>query len=160
MGEVISRPEFRHWEIHDSEPRLNFDLDCYDETPQLKLSDMIHSASFRNGLSNTLYAPRFNLHNIDGNVLKQFRSRNFTLNRLTLVGLGVSHDDMLKYAEFFRLPGQADGAARKAEKFLGSNDLKFNLIQIEKKTNVVFNSNAAPFCINFSSLIIVRKRDY
>lgn len=120
MGEVISRPELRHWEIHDSEPRLTFDLDCYDETPELKLSDMIHSASFRSGLSNTLYAPRYNLHNIDANLLKQFRNRNFTLNRLALVGLGISHDDLIKYAEFFRLPSQADGAARQASKFLGT----------------------------------------
>jgi hypothetical protein len=35
LGEVISTPELRHWEIHDAEPRLKFDLDVYDETPEL-----------------------------------------------------------------------------------------------------------------------------
>ena len=35
MGEIISRPELRHWEIHDAESRLKFDLDVYDEKPEL-----------------------------------------------------------------------------------------------------------------------------
>ena len=35
LGEIISRPQFRHWEIHDALPRLTFDLDVYDEKPEL-----------------------------------------------------------------------------------------------------------------------------
>lgn len=35
LGEVVSRPSFRHWEIDDARPRLDFDLDVYDETPEL-----------------------------------------------------------------------------------------------------------------------------
>ena len=96
LGEILSRPELRHWEIHDSEPRLKFDLDVYDETAELRLVDMIHQASFRSGLSNTLYAPRYNLGNIHADTLQQYRARNFTLDRLTLVGVGIKHDDMLR----------------------------------------------------------------
>ena len=128
VGEIISRPEFRHWEIHDSEPRLQFDLDVYDETPEIKLVDMLHSASFRSGLSNTLFTPRYNLHNMTGDTLKSFRSRNFTLNRLTLVGVGIKHDDLIRYAEFFRLPSQAENTARQQAKFLGSKRLLLELI--------------------------------
>ncbi len=36
MGEILSRPELRHWEIDDASPRLEFDLDVYDERPELR----------------------------------------------------------------------------------------------------------------------------
>lgn len=35
LSEVISRPEFRHWEIDDASGRLEFDLDVYAEKPEL-----------------------------------------------------------------------------------------------------------------------------
>jgi len=121
VGEVISRPEFRHWEVHDAEPRLHFDLDCYDEMPEVKLVDLIHSASFRTGLSNTLFAPRYNLHNLTPDKLRGFREKNFTLNRLSIIGVGVKHDDLIRHAEFFRL-SKAEGSTRTPSKFLGNEE--------------------------------------
>ena len=35
LAEVISRPELKHWEIDDARPRLEFDLNVYDERPEL-----------------------------------------------------------------------------------------------------------------------------
>ena len=35
LAEVISRPELRQWEIDDAHARLEFDLDVYDEKPEL-----------------------------------------------------------------------------------------------------------------------------
>lgn len=35
LAEVISRPELRHWEIDDARERLEFDLDVYNEKPEL-----------------------------------------------------------------------------------------------------------------------------
>ncbi len=37
LDEIINRPEFRHWEIDDAHPRLNFELDVYDEQPEISM---------------------------------------------------------------------------------------------------------------------------
>ncbi|RNA42134.1 cytochrome b-c1 complex subunit mitochondrial [Brachionus plicatilis] len=104
LSEIISRPQLRHWEIDDARSRLEFELDVYDQQPELKIVEMIHKASFKNALSNSLYAPRFNVANLKSELLSDFREKNFTSNRLTLVGLGMQHDDLIRYADQFRLP--------------------------------------------------------
>jgi ubiquinol-cytochrome c reductase core subunit 2 len=35
LAEVISRPELRPWEMDNAHARLEFDLDVYDEKPEL-----------------------------------------------------------------------------------------------------------------------------
>lgn len=65
---------------------------------------MIHKASFKNSLSNSIYAPKFNIGNLNSELLLDFRQKNFTSNRLTLVGLGIQHDDLIRFADQFRLP--------------------------------------------------------
>jgi len=127
LAEVISRPEFRHWEIHDAYGRLELDLDIYGEKPELRLTDLIHQAAFRSGLSHSLYAPRYNVHHLDGDLLHNFRARTFTSNRLTLVGLGVQHEDLVRYADLFRLPGPAADFSREPSKYLGSELREENL---------------------------------
>ena len=80
--------------------------------------DLIHRASFAGGLANSLYAPRYNVGNLDSDVLQEFRRRNFTSNRLTLVGVGINHEDLLRHADFFRLPGPAADFSREKTRFL------------------------------------------
>lgn len=65
---------------------------------------MIHKASFKNALSNSIYAPRFNVANLKSELLLNFRQKNFSSNRLTLVGLGLQHDDLIRFSDQFRLP--------------------------------------------------------
>jgi len=130
LAEVISRPELRHWEIDDARERLEFDLDVYNEKPELRLADMIHRAAFRSGLSRSLYAPRYNAHHLDSDLLHNFRTRTFTSNRLTLVGLGVQHEDLVRYADLFRLPGPDANFSRQPTKYLGSEVREENLSEL------------------------------
>lgn len=116
FGEIISRPQLRHWEIDEARPRLLFDLDVYDEKPEIRLADLIHRASFAGGLGNPLYAPRFNASNIDGELLHAFRSKHFTNSRCTLVGVGIQHDNILRSAELVRL-SQGAALSRPKSKF-------------------------------------------
>lgn len=88
---------------------------------------MIHRAAFRNALSNPLYAPRFNVNNLNTDNLEAFRRNNYTANRLTLVGLGVAHDDLVRYADLFRLPTGTDSSARQQAKYYGSEIREDNL---------------------------------
>jgi len=128
LGEIVSRPELRRWEIEDNRHRLEFDLDVYDEQPELRISDLIHKASFKNALSNSLYAPRYNVDNIDCETIRQFRNRTFTANNLSLVGVGINHDQLVRYAEFFRLP--AGNATRQAAKYIGGEIRDENLNEL------------------------------
>ena len=84
---------------------------------------MIHRAAFRSGLSQSLYAPRYNVHHLDSNLLQNFRARTFTSNRLTLAGLGVQHEDLVRFADLFRLPQVAATFARQPSKFVSCKKL-------------------------------------
>lgn len=130
LAEVISRPEFNHWEVDDAKERLIFDIDVYNQKPELKLVDLIHRAAFRNGLSRSLYAPRYNLGNIDSDLLASFRGKHFTANNLTLVGTGVGHEDLVSFSDLFRLPEASAGYTREQAKYLGSEVREDNLSEV------------------------------
>jgi len=127
LAEIISRPEFHHWEVEDARPRLVFDLDVYEQKPELRLVDLIHRAAFRNGLSRSLYAPRYNVGNLTSEVLTAFRARNFTANNVTLVGTGMKHDDLVHMADLFRFPEASADFSREQAKYLGSEIRQDNL---------------------------------
>jgi hypothetical protein len=80
---------------------------------------LIHRAAFRNGLSRSLYAPRFNLSNLNSETLEEFRQQNFTSNHLALIGLGMKHEELVKFSDLFRLPGPAANYSRQVSKYLG-----------------------------------------
>jgi hypothetical protein len=83
-----------------------------------ELADLLHRASFRDGLSNSIYAPAYSLHNLSPDVLEAYRQRHFTTDRLTLVGVGISHDDMIRHAALFRLPKATATYSRSKARFL------------------------------------------
>lgn len=120
LAEIVSRPELRHWEISDAKERLKFDLDVLDQKPELKVMELLHQAAFRNGLSRSLYAPRYNMGNLGSELLAEFRANNFTSNNLSLVGTGVQHDAVVKFSDLFRLPEATNKAGREQSRYLGS----------------------------------------
>jgi len=129
LAEIISRPELRHWEVSDAKERLNFDLDVFDQRPELKAVELIHKAAFRNGLDKSLYAPRFNLGNLNSATLEDFRSKTFTSNNLTLIGTGLKHEDLVHYSDLFRLSGDA-GVARAKSAYNGGEVREENTSQL------------------------------
>lgn len=120
FGEIISRPQLRHWEIDEARPRLLFDLDVYDEQPETRIGDLIHKASFRDGLRNSLYAPRYNAGQIDSELIQNFRNKHFTNDRVSLVGVGIRHDDILRSADLIRLSASAGNVSRQKSQFTPS----------------------------------------
>jgi len=96
----------------------------------IEIVDMIHRAAFRNGLSRSLYAPRYNVGNLSDEVLKQFRASNYTAGNLSLVGTGLRHDDLVHLSELFRLPEASQATNRAQAKYLGSEVREDNLSQL------------------------------
>jgi len=59
------------------------------------------------------------MHNLDSDLLQEFRRSHFTSNRLALVGVGVRHDDLVRFADLFRLPAGKE-FKRQPSKFISS----------------------------------------
>ena len=78
---------------------------------------MVHQAAYKNALSRSLYAPRFNLHHLGESTIRDFRNQNLTANRLSLIGVGIRHDDLVRIADQYKLPaGQLN---RQKAKYIG-----------------------------------------
>lgn len=130
LAEIISRPELRHWEVSDAKARLLFDLDVYDQSAEARVFDLLHQAAFRNGLSRSLYAPRYMVGSLDETLLANFRAKTYTANNLSLVGTGVSHDTLAHYSDLFRLPEASAENSREQSKYLGSQVRENNMSEI------------------------------
>jgi len=116
FAELVSGPEFRTWELSEAYKRLELDLEIYEESPELQISDLLHRAAFRNGLARSIYADKNLAGKINTDQLLQFREENFSADRLTLVGVGVSHDSLVNLAKRFHL--QATTPKAEASKYL------------------------------------------
>ena len=81
---------------------------------------MLHRAAFRKGLSRSLYAPRFNSGNLGADAIREFRNKHFTINRLTIVGVGIKHENLISYSDAFKLPAETSKYTREHAKYLGS----------------------------------------
>ena len=91
--------------------------------------------AYKNALSRPLFAPRFNLHHLDEHTLKEFRNQNLTANRLSVIGVGIRHDDLVRIADQYRLPaGQLN---RQKAKYIGGE------IREENQTSLVHIALAA-----------------
>lgn len=59
----------------------------------------MHKAAFRHGLGNSLYSAKYNLGNISSETLQHYVASNFLSGRAAVVGLGVDHSALVKYAQ-------------------------------------------------------------
>ncbi len=114
--------------------------------------ELLHQAAFRNGLSRSLYAPRYNLGNLGSELLTEFRAQNFTASNLLLVGTGVSHDGLLKFSDLFRLPEGSAKVAREHSRYLGAELRENNTSEVVHAALAVEGASAASSDALLSSL--------
>lgn len=117
LAELVSAPEFRTWELSEAYHRLELDLEVYEQSPELQISDLLHRAAFRNGLARSLYADRHLAGKFNTEQLLQFREENFSADRLSLVGVGVNHESLVHLAKKFHLKDTT--SKPEASKYLG-----------------------------------------
>merc|ERR1739838_652218 len=89
LTEVVSNQAFKPWEVERSIPRMKLEL--------------LHQAAFRGGLGNSLYCPTHKVGSHGTAQLSQFVSKHFTTNRAALLGVGVSHSALTKFADLLHL---------------------------------------------------------
>eukprot|EP00092_Neocalanus_flemingeri_P004105 GFUD01004417.1.p1 GENE.GFUD01004417.1~~GFUD01004417.1.p1 ORF type:complete len:447 (-),score=104.56 GFUD01004417.1:452-1792(-) len=116
LTDVVSNQAFKPWELERSSPRMKLEL--ASRSPATQAVELLHQAAFRSGLGNSLYAAPNKVGSHGTAQLSQFVSKHFTTNRAALLGIGVSHSALTKFADLLHLDTGA-GPAGTASKYSG-----------------------------------------
>ncbi|XP_074648047.1 cytochrome b-c1 complex subunit 2, mitochondrial-like [Tubulanus polymorphus] len=119
LGHASTGPAFKHWEVHDVQPRLNVDLAVLNEQPVTQLIEHLHTAAYKSGLGRSLFAPSFMVGHYSPEMLQDFVSHNFTSGRMAIVGVGVDHDVLVERAKEFYTPVAGGGSSAEKTKYRG-----------------------------------------
>lgn len=114
LADIVSNQAFKPWELGDAMPRMKVEL--AEVSPSSQALELLHLAAFRTGLGNSLYCPSHKVGSHGTAQLQQFVSKHFTSGRTALVGVGVSHAALSKYAELLNLE-EGSGPSNLASKF-------------------------------------------
>lgn len=135
LTDVVSSQAFKPWELKDVVPRLKLDL---AQLPSSTLAlELLHQAAFRSGLGNSLYAAPHKIGSHGTAQLQQFVAKHFTTGRTALVGVGIQHANLTKFAELLNLD-QGSGPTGTASKFAGDE------LRLEKGGSLAYVALAAP----------------
>jgi hypothetical protein len=66
--------------------------------------------------------------------LLEFHQKNFSADRLTLVGLGIGHDYLLQFAESFKLPNSASDQSHSSKYFASKISVFFQVLNGDHTT--------------------------
>jgi len=101
LADVVSNQAFKPWELERSLPRLKLEL--AQRSPASQVIELLHQAAFRSGLGNSLYCAPHKIGSHSTGALQSFVSKHFTTNRAALLGIGISHGSLTKYADLLAL---------------------------------------------------------
>ncbi|XP_022558800.1 probable mitochondrial-processing peptidase subunit alpha-1, mitochondrial isoform X1 [Brassica napus] len=69
------------------------------KNPMGLLMEAVHTAAYSGALANPLYAHESALDRLNGELLEEFMTENFTVARMVLAASGVEHEELLQVAE-------------------------------------------------------------
>jgi len=116
LTDVVSNQAFKPWELSRSVPRMKLEL--ASTSPATQAVELLHQAAFRSGLGNSLYSSPARVGSHGTAQLSQFVSKHFTSNRAALLGVGISHSSLTKFADLLHLESGA-GPSTTASKYAG-----------------------------------------
>lgn len=102
LSEVVLRPKLPDIEVDLARQSVQFEMESLNMRPEQEplLMDMIHAAAYRD---NTLGLPKLcsdkNSAKIDRNMLLSYLKHHHTPSRMVVAGVGVDHDEFVKYVE-------------------------------------------------------------
>lgn len=102
LSEVVLRPKLPEIEVDLARQSVQFEMESLNMRPEQEplLMDMIHAAAYRD---NTLGLPKLcsdkNSAKIDRNMLLSYLKHHHTPSRMVVAGVGVDHDEFVKYVE-------------------------------------------------------------
>merc|ERR1712128_194363 len=116
LTDVVSNQAFKTWELTRCAPRMKLELASV--SPATQAVELLHQAAFRSGLGNSLYSAPAKVGSHGPAQLGQFVAKHFTTNRAALLGVGISHSNLNKYASLLHLDSGA-GPSATASKYAG-----------------------------------------
>jgi len=128
LGQVTTSQAFKPWEVEDGQKHLKLDLEYLKRDKGAQLAELVHEAAFRQTpLSRSLYCNPNNVSKILNGMLLDFVEEHFTVDRISILGIGVDHDDLLddvtRYFDGSRSQ-PATPVASLPSKFFGGSDLR------------------------------------
>ena len=114
LADSVSSSLYKPWEVQRTGPRLKLELAT--RTPADQALELLHSAAFRSGLGNSLYCPSHKVGSHGTADLATFTSKHFKSGRAALLGVGISHQALTKFAELLKLEA-GSGPCNLASKF-------------------------------------------
>ncbi|XP_029143915.1 mitochondrial-processing peptidase subunit alpha-like [Arachis hypogaea] len=106
LVDCVRNPAFLDWEVNEEvflsdlvKPSISAELGELSNNPQGLLLEAIHSAGHSGALANPLLAPESALNRLDGSILEEFVSENYTASRMVLAASGIEHEELLSVAE-------------------------------------------------------------
>jgi ubiquinol-cytochrome c reductase core subunit 2 len=88
-------PAFKSWEVEGASNVLRHDLAVYNNDPTTLLIEALHKAAYRKNLGNSLYMPSYRVGSHTPQGLKSFASKHLNPGNMTIVGVGVDHEQFL-----------------------------------------------------------------
>merc|ERR1712123_215378 len=134
LTDVVSNQAFKTWELTRCAPRMKLEL--ASASPATQALELLHQAAFRSGLGNILYSAPAKVGSHGPAQLGQFVAKHFTTNRAALLGVGISHSNLNKYASLLHLDSGA-GPSATASKYAGGE------LRLETGGNVAYVAIAA-----------------
>uniref|UniRef100_A0A1J3G7D6 Complex III subunit II n=1 Tax=Noccaea caerulescens TaxID=107243 RepID=A0A1J3G7D6_NOCCA len=95
----VRNPAFLDWEVNEELRKMKLEIADLANNPMGFLMEAVHTAGFSGALANPLYAPESALDRLNGELLEEFMTENFTASRMVLAASGVEHEELLKVVE-------------------------------------------------------------
>ncbi|KAL4365386.1 hypothetical protein AHAS_Ahas07G0100900 [Arachis hypogaea] len=89
LVDCVRNPVFLDWEVNEELRKVKAELGELSNNPQGLLLEAIHSAGYSGALATPLLAPESALNRLDGSILEEFVSENYTASRMVLAASGV-----------------------------------------------------------------------
>jgi ubiquinol-cytochrome c reductase core subunit 2 len=124
LAQVSVKPVFKPWEVSDNTPRLKLDLALLHQQPQLLVLENLHKAAYRTGLGNSLYSPEHMIGEHEPEMLADYVKQNFTADRMAVVGVGISHEMLVEYANKVLQPSTAAGNSTSVVSKYGGGEIR------------------------------------
>lgn len=121
IDDTIHKPEFRSWELVDVvQPRLKEELARFRKNQQCVANEAMHKAAFRGGLAHSVFTPEHQIEKIKQDHLFEFVEKNYVLERMSIVGLGVDANELRNNIEDnFKLNDSPYGGVNGETRYVG-----------------------------------------
>jgi len=118
----IDGPAFKPWDLGDHViPRLTESIKNVDNFTLA--NELLHQAAFRDGLGNSLYSPDYMVGSHNTTMLRDFHERNYTADRMVVLGLNVDHEQAVSCGEMLTM-GKGAGVAAAPSQFHAGQELR------------------------------------